>query len=184
MYGLRDLLNSIEKSFVNNKKDFIDFISTKLGNMNLIQAHALTFLVHYSRFINVIKDKYNKIYNDNPVVRSVVDQSSYFISYIYSYMIRKKIEPLSSYWISTAVLSKRDKNRYVGEEYTLFEAYEFMMKPYQVIDNQMVCESSYNETCDALDSIVLNSSSYVEGLAKMKLGDNYICRIFDNNNGL
>jgi len=183
MYGLRDLLTSIEKSFANNKKNFTTFISTKIGIINVIKATAITFLLHYSRFINAVQFKYKKIYNDNPVARSIVDSSSYLFSYAYSFIIRKKIEPLSSYWISISILSKRDKNRYVGEEYKLLEAYEFMKMPYQLMENQMVCESSYNETCDTVDSIVLNSSSYIEGMVKMKLGDNYIYRIFDNTNG-
>jgi len=183
MHGLRDLLNSIEKSFVNNKKDFTAFISKKIGSIHVIKANALTFLVYYSKFINFVNCNYKKLYNDYPVARSIVDYSFYWFNYSYSYVIRKKIEPLSSYWISTSILSKRDKNRYVGEEYTLLESYEFMKTPYQLIEKQMACESSYNETCDAADSIVLNSSSYIEGMVKMKLGDNYIYRIFDNTNG-
>jgi hypothetical protein len=183
MNGLRELLDSIRKSFIKKSEDMKSHISQKSAIFSTLKANALTFIVHYSRFVNIVKDKYKKIYNDYPLARSIVDYSSYWFSYTYSYVIRKKIEPLSSYWISTAVLSKRDKNRYVGEEYTLLESYEFMKTPYELMEKQMICESSYNETCDAVDSIVLNSSSYIEGMVKMKLGDNYIYRIFDNTNG-
>jgi len=97
--------------------------------------------------------------------------------------IGKKIEPLTSYWISTSVLSKRDKNRFVGEEYTLLESYEFIKNPKQLMDGRTTTEISYNEMCDVVDTIVLNSPTYIEGLVKMKLGDDYVIRIFDNNNG-
>jgi hypothetical protein len=63
------------------------------------------------------------------------------------------------------------------------ESYEFIKNPEQLIDGRTNYETSYNEICDAVDSIVLNSQCYIEGLVKMKVGDNYVIRIFDNTSG-
>jgi len=175
MYDFRELLVNVQKSYVNRKSLFTKQIENKV---NTIKSSAITFLLHYSKFATKIQDKYKYVYDNNVVVKLLVDQSFYWVDYVYSFLIRKKIEPFQSYWISSSVLSKRDKNRYIGEEFTLLESYEFIKDP------NVNCETSYNEICDAVDSIVLNSQSYIEGLVKMKLGDNYIYRMFDSNNGL
>jgi hypothetical protein len=181
MYGLRELLDSVQRSFDNKSKKVTTFIS---GKMNSVKAGALTYIVFYSKIINNVKRIYKQFYDNNIVAKTIIDYSTYGFDYIYSFFIRKKIEPFSSNWISTYILSKRDKNRYVGEEYTLLESYDFMINPYQYSSDSMICEINFNETCDAIDSIVLNSPSYVEGLVKMKLGGQYVYRIFDNNNEL
>ena len=184
MYGLRELLDNVHESLM--KK--IDVIKSYVNSTesHVIKANALTyFIVYYGKFVTIVSDNYNKVYNSNIVVKSIVDHSQYFVMYAYSYVIGQKIEPMTSYWISSSVLSKRDKNRYIGEEYTLVEYYEFIKNPDQIVDGgRSNCETSYNEICDAIDSIVLNSQSYIEGMAKMKVGSHYVYRIFDNNNGL
>jgi len=98
-------------------------------------------------------------------------------------IIGKKIEPMNSYWICSVVLSKRNKNRQMTGNLNIMQTYEFIKNPLDFIDDKTVLETNYNETCDALDSIVLNSSSYIEGMAIMKVDENYVYRLFDNNSG-
>jgi hypothetical protein len=184
MYGLREFLDNIKKSYSGKASNVKNYVNKKITSVDYIKANALTlFVIYYGKIVATISDNYKKIYNSNIVVKTCVDSSVYYSNYIYSMVIRKKIEPMSSYWISTSVLSKRDKNRYVGEEYTLLESYEFIKNPQQSIEGKTNCETSYNEMCDTLDSIVLNSQNYIEGLVKMKVGEHYVFRVFDNNNG-
>ena len=184
MYGLREFLDNIKKSYSGKASNIKNYVNKKITSVDYIKANALTlFVIYYGKIVATISDNYKKIYNSNIVVKTCVDSSVYYSNYIYSMVIRKKIEPMSSYWISTSVLSKRDKNRYVGEEYTLLESYEFIKNPQQSIEGKTNCETSYNEMCDTLDSIVLNSQNYIEGLVKMKVGEHYVFRVFDNNNG-
>jgi len=184
MYGLRELLDSIQLSFSEKSTTITSFISGKMTTVDIFKANALTYIVCYSKIMNNVNQKYKQLYDNNYVAKTIIDHTIYVFDYIYSFFIRKKIEPFSSNWISTYILSKRDKNRYVGEEYTLLESYDFMTNPYQSFNDSMICELNFNETCDAVDSIVLNSTSYIEGLVKMKIGGQYVYRIFDNNNGL
>jgi hypothetical protein len=178
MNGLREFLDNIQQSFRTNISQY-----KNMNSITVIKSNLITIFIGYCKVINIVKENYKYIYDNHTVIRSIVDHSYYFYNYVYSFIIRKKIEPMQSYWISTSVLLKRDKNRYVGEEYTLLETYEYMKNPYISMENQLVCETSYNESCDATDSIVLNCPTYLEGMVKMKLGDNYVYRIFDNNVG-
>jgi hypothetical protein len=172
MYGLKELLGSIKLPVI------------KRPDIDALTANVLTyFVIYYSKFVNSVSGKYKSLYENNLVARSVIDYSVYGANYIYSLLIGKKIEPMSSYWISSLVLSKRDKNRFIGDEYTLLESYEFIKNPLDINEGRTNFETSYNEICDAVDSVVLNSQSYVEGLVKMKVGDDYVFRIFDNTNG-
>lgn len=181
MYGLRELLGNVKKSYVNNMVNINNYFSKKNGTIDVIKANAITyFIVYYGKILTIISNNYKKLYQRNVVVKSIIDNSVYCFNYSYSILIRKKIEPMSSYWISTSVLSKRDKNRYVGDEYTLFESYDFIKNPEEIIDGITNCETSFNEICDTVDSVVLNSQNYIEGLVKMKIGENYVFRIFDN----
>jgi hypothetical protein len=181
MYGLRELLGNVKKSYVNNMVNINTYFSKNSGLVDVIKANAITyFIVYYGKIFTNVSIKYKKLYQNNVVVKSIIDNSAYYLNYCYSTLIRKKIEPMSSYWISTSVLSKRDKNRYVGDEYTLLESYEFIKNPEQIIDGFTNCETSFNEICDTVDSVVLNSQNYIEGLVKMKIGENYVFRIFDN----
>jgi hypothetical protein len=175
MYGLKDFLNNFQWSG-GNKLRWADF--------DRLKARSLTYVViYYSWLVTNVSNNYRNLYNTNVVIKACVDYSVYYVNYVYSLVVQKKIEPMSSYWISTSVLSRRDKNRFVGEEYTMLESYEFIKNPEQIVDGRTNSEISYNEICDAVDSVVLNSQSYVEGLVKMKVGDDYVFRIFDNTNG-
>jgi len=174
MYGLRELLESIK----------LPVFNVKIPDFDVLKSTYLTyFVIYYSKFLNIVSGKYKMIYDNNLVFRTVIDTSVYGLNFVYSHLIRKKIEPMSSYWISSSVLSRRDKNRFVGEEYTLLESYEFIKNPLDINDGMTNFETSYNDICDAVDSVVLNSQSYIEGLVKMKVGNDYVFRIFDNTNG-
>ena len=174
MYGLRELLESLN----------LNGFKVKSKDIDVLKATALTyFIVYYSKFVNVVSGKYKLLYENNPLVKSIIDNTVYGLNFAYSHVIGKKIEPMSSYWISSLVLSRRDKNRYIGDEYTILESYEFIKNPLEINEGRTNFEISYNDICDAVDSIVLNSQSYIEGLVKMKIGDDYVFRIFDTNNG-
>jgi hypothetical protein len=157
---------------------YIKILNTQFSDINY-----LPYIVQYSKFICIVNKFCKDIYDSNLVVKSAVDHGLYFIESVYSLVIGKKIEPMESYWISSSFLLKRDKQRYFGEEYTLKELYEFVRNPTTITDTSTNAEITYNEICDAVDSIVLNSQLYVEGLVKMKFGDSYVYRIFDNNSG-
>jgi hypothetical protein len=171
MYGLRELLDNIQKTA--NMK-IIDDLKEKL----------VSFFIYYTRFETNVKEQYKNLYDNNVIARKIIDYSKYYIDYVYSGLISKKIEPLTTNWISSSILSKRDKNRYVGEEFTLLENYEFIKNHDAVIDGTTHMEASFNEICDIVDSIILNNPNYIEGLVKMKIGEKYIYRMFDHNNGL
>jgi hypothetical protein len=58
-----------------------------------------------------------------------------------------------------------------------------MKNSFAKVDDEFLCEVNYNELSDIVDSLVLNSKNYVEGLVKMKVHDKYIYRIFNNTRG-
>jgi hypothetical protein len=180
----KKLWTNFKDIYSNNIIKIKEYVDSKINSFDSLKAYALTcFILYYGRVFTIFSDKCKKLYNNNSVVKNCFHQSSYYLKYIYSFLISKKIEPNSFYWISTSVLSTRNKNRFLGEEYTLLESYEFIKNPLNLIKNSMKFEIIYNETCDAVDSIVLNNQNYIEGLVKMKIGYNYVIRIFDNKNG-
>ena len=174
MYGLKELLNRMQTSY----HSYIKNLKSQFSDINY-----LPYIVQYSKFVCGVNKFCKDIYDSNLVVKSAVDHVLYFIESAYSLVLGKKIEPMDSYWISSSFLLKRDKKRYFGEEYALTEFYEFVKNPTTITDNASNAEVTYNEICDAVDSIVLNSQLYVEGMVKMKIGDSYVYRIFDNNSG-
>jgi hypothetical protein len=60
----------------------------------------------------------------------------------------------------------------------ILQCYEFIKDI-----NDSIIEKTYNDTCDALDTIIINNQNHIEGLVKMKIGDNYVYRVFDNTSG-
>lgn len=183
MYGFKELLSSVQDSLGLRVTIAKKYISDNLMSVDTFKATVITYIFVYSKYVNLVKKQYNNIYNKHPVVKCIVDYSNYFFNYSYSYFTCTKIEPFQSNWISTSVLSRRDRNRFVGDEYTLLESYEFMKNPNQLLDNKQVCEINYNEICEVVDSIVLNSTSYVEGMVKMKIGNDYFYRVFNTEHG-
>jgi len=173
MYGIRDLLDYMPTPFYFKTDEMMDyFIRTRddvLTNLLLFYSNRMTDFNENCKYI----DK-------NYFVHLLTSHLCYGYDFVYSKIINKRIEPMQSYWIATYVLSRRDRNRLVGDEYTLLESYDFVKDP---IDNVSNVEISFNEICDAVDSLILNSNSYIEGMVKMKMGDNYIFRIFDKNDG-
>uniref|UniRef100_A0A6C0JJV5 Uncharacterized protein n=1 Tax=viral metagenome TaxID=1070528 RepID=A0A6C0JJV5_9ZZZZ len=173
MYGIKDLLDYMPTPFYFKTDEIKDYLIRTRDNI------LTNLLFFYSNGKTDFDEKCKHI-NKNYFVHFLTSHLSYSYDYIYSKIINKRIEPMQSYWIASYVLSRRDRNRLAGEEYTMFESYEFVKDPLHNVSN---IEISFNEICDALDSVVLNSPSYIEGMVKMKIGDDYVFRIFDNNNG-
>jgi len=173
MNRLSELMNDVAKSF--NKEKVIEFFTRQDVFMN-------SFIL-YNKIVSKINTHYNHVYVNYPVAKSIIDRSSYFIKFVYAKIIQQRIEPIYADWISTSILSRRDPRRFVGEEYTLLESYEFMKNPFAKVDDEFLCEANYNELSDIVDSLVLNNRNYVEGLVKMKIHDKYVYRIFNNTRG-
>jgi len=136
-------------------------------------------MINYCKFVNSVNECYNEIYNI-PIAKKIIDYSSYSLQYIYSTLINKKLEPMSSYWISSIILSK---GHTIVNEMKILQHYEFINNPLDIVGEVTIIEKCFNETCDSLDTIVLNSQNYVEGLVKMKIGKSYVYRVFDNTSG-
>jgi len=170
MNSLSELIKSVYRP-IREKKEVVQrfFLSNYIPSL----------LFYYSRTVTTISIHSAELYNKNIVVKNVTDYSVYFCKYIYSVIIHKRLEPLSQNWISSSVLSKRDKNRYIGEEYTLLESYDFIKDPMLLLNSgRTICETNFNETCSAMEPVVLNSETYIEGLVKMRVDNKYIYRVF------
>jgi len=177
MYGIKDVLDYMPTPFYFKTDEIKDYFISKRDE------YVTNGLLFYSKIKTDLLEKFKDLQKNN-LFNIAFHYCSYYKDFVYSKMINMRIEPLQSDWIASYVLSKRDKHRYIGDEYTLLESYEFVKNPNEITkDNSANIELSFNEICDALDSIVLNSQSYVEGMVKMKHGDNYIYRIFDNDSG-
>ena len=176
----------------------IEFSKT-MNRMHFLLLDWFTlFFLSVTKMVTQFAQLCTNMYEDYGTVRNVVDYSVYFTRFTYSKLISKKIEPMTSYWICTSVLSKRDKNRYLGDEYTILDSYEYVqrMERTEGTERKERKEDSmddlvslklyatvFNEQCDAVDSIVLNDQRYIQGQVKMKIGDTYVCRAFDNTSG-
>jgi hypothetical protein len=170
MNSLSELLKSVYRP-IHDKKEFVQRL--------FMSNYMPTLLFYYSRTATTISLNIAELYDNNIVVRNVTDYSVYFCKYIYSVLIHKRLEPLSQNWICSSVLSKRDKNRYIGEEYTLLESYDFIKNSLMLMNSgRTICETNFNETCYAMDPVVSTSETYIEGLVKMRVDNKYIYRVF------
>jgi len=146
--------------------------------MNQIQKYELDvksfewflFCVNQS---NKIINYFDRIYETNPKIQKITDHFIYFLKYVYSAISNQKIEPMKTNWICTSVLMKRNTNL-VGEEIYFNETYEYM--------NTNEFMDPLNESCGDISSIVDSSDNILEGMITMKMGDQYINRIFFNKN--
>uniref|UniRef100_A0A6C0DC47 Uncharacterized protein n=1 Tax=viral metagenome TaxID=1070528 RepID=A0A6C0DC47_9ZZZZ len=116
---------------------------------------------------------FDHIYETNPKVQKVTDHFIYFFRYVYSAISNQKIEPMKTNWICTSVLMKRNTNL-VGEEIYFNDTYEYM--------NTNEFMDTLKESCGDISSIVASTDNILEGMVTMKMGDQYINRIFFNKN--
>jgi len=170
MNSLSELLKSVYRP-IHDKKEMVQRF--------FMSNYMPTLLFYYSRTVTTISLNSMQLYENNVVVRNVTDYSVYVCKYIYSVLIHKRLEPLSQNWICSSVLSKRDKNRYIGEEYTLLESYDFIKNPMMLLNSgRTICETNFNETCSAMEPVVSTSETYIEGLVKMRVDNKYMYRVF------
>ena len=162
MYCVRGLLEDEKMPFFLKTDEMMNYF---IRIRNEVVTNVLFF---YSNRKTEFDEKCKYI-NKNHFVKFFTSHVSYIYDYIYSTLINKRIEPMNSYWTATYVLIKTEK-------YTLFESYDFITDPFDNI------EHSFNDTCDSVDSVILDNSSWIEGMVKMKIGDNYIFRRFDKSN--
>jgi len=175
MAGLQELLNSVQYSFSNN--------------YNVLKENiAIGFLFYSTIIITSINNNYKYVYNKYPIARFLFDHIHYFLKYSYSILVNKRIEPMRSDWVASYVLSKAiesptylDNNKFFDHEYMLLESYEFIDTPYKNKNDKLECEYNYNDICFAVNSFINIRQAYGEGLVKMKLGNNYVYRVFYNN---
>uniref|UniRef100_A0A6C0JRE9 Uncharacterized protein n=1 Tax=viral metagenome TaxID=1070528 RepID=A0A6C0JRE9_9ZZZZ len=189
MAGLQELLDGVQHSFLNNYNNVKEFYINTKENIELnFLNYSTIVIVTFNNWYNIIyKTKYGK---------KTIDHTSYFFKYIYSSIINKKIEPLSTNWIASYVLSKSlescilsknaentnyfDNNKHFDNEYSLLESYEFFENPYREQNDKLICETNYSEICYAVQHFVNIRKIYCEGLVKMKLDDDYVFRVLKN----
>jgi hypothetical protein len=150
----------------------------------MISKYLFIIFLYYGMISAITQDTSKQLYTKYDIIKLVVDYSRYYIDYVYSFIISKKIEPMCSYWISSSILTRKPYNRYEGEEYRIIETYDFFNNPLlEGVERKECCINNFNEICHTVDTVVLNSEKYIQGLVRMKFGENYVYRIFDNNNG-
>jgi hypothetical protein len=183
MSGLQELLDGVQHSILNN------FNEVKVKFDNIKEIMGIYLILYTSAFATYVSDKYNYVYKNSIVAKKTIDYLKYFISYTYSFLINKKIEPMRTNWISSYVLSKSnetnkylDDNKYFEQEFVLLESYEFIDNPYKHETSKLVCEINYNDIYNAVNYFINIREAYSEGLVKMKLGDNYVYRVIYNSN--
>jgi len=182
MAGLQELLDCVQQSFSGNYNSLKE-------NFTYFYEKIAFELLHYSTiFITTFNNTYNYVYK-NTLAKKIIDSSTYFTKYTYAILINKKIEPMQTNWVASYVLSKSvesnkslDYNKYFDEEYSMLESYEFIDSPYKQENDKLNCEIIYNDICYSVCNFVNIRKTCSEGLVKMKLGDNYIYRIFFNGN--
>jgi hypothetical protein len=170
MNSLIELLKSVYRP-IHDKKEFVQqFFMTN---------YMPSILFYYSRIVTTISLNSAQLYDNNVLVRNATDYSVYFCKYLYSAVIRKRLEPMSQNWICSSVLSKRDKDRSIGEEFTLLECYDFIKNPLMLLNSgRTICETNFNDACGVIETLVSNSEPFVEGLIKMRVDNKYIYRVF------
>lgn len=145
---------------------------------------ALNAIILYSRIIESAKTTWLSFYTFHPSITLFVDHVFYMIRFFMALMIDQRIEPMSSNWISTSILLKRDTTRFEGEPYTFVEKYD-MMNMKIICDNDSYDTffiNGFKDACDCAKSIAYNNKSIVESLITMKYDDKYIHYVFYKEN--
>ena len=169
------IMNSIEKSkekTMEKTKEFKAILSNQLQKYEL-DVKVFDWLLFCANQTNKVVIYFHHIYETNPKIKKMVDLTVYFFRYVYSAICNQKIEPMKTNWICTSVLMKRNINL-VGEELYFNDTYEYM--------NTNEFMDPLNESCGDISSIVASTDNILEGMVTMKMGDQYINRIFFNKN--
>lgn len=169
------ILNSIEKSkekTMEKTKEFKTILSNQIQKYEL-DTKVFDWLLFCTNQTNSTVRYLNNVYDSNPKIQKMVDLSVYFFRYVYCTITNQKIQPMKTNWICTSVLMKRNMNL-VGEELYFNDTYEYM--------NTNEFMDPLNEFCGDISSIVASTDNILEGMITMKMGDQYINRIFFNKN--
>ena len=134
---------------------------------------------HYINTYTYFQQTYNHLYQEYPYFTLAMDELSFYHSLFYSWVGNYHTEPNEKGWMLTQFLMKNKKlinNKCYEACLQKIPAYlckELKHTPQQTIDQT---SSKYDESVDAMKSIVFGSDKIQEGLAIIKLYDNYTCR--------
>ena len=130
-----------------------------------------------SLFLNYIeiKTKVNNmglyVYNNNTVIKNIVDKTSYHLKYAVASYNNHRIEPFNSSWICVSILLLNDTKNIIGNNYIYTEDYQYI-KPH--INEDISRIQHYNNCLHHLTETaqsICNSDNVEETMVTMKAGD-------------
>lgn len=123
-----------------------------------VQMFMFQSILFYGNVVRKIQSWGKQIYDSHPLVSDMVDVTQYSVYFVSSILCHTRVEPMTTFWISTIALDKQKR---------LTEIYEYDADDIECdFDNQMY----------ALHSIISTCSNYTEGLILLRDDDQYVCK--------
>jgi len=140
----------------------------------------LSCILWYSGKVQYIKDKSQYLYNNYPLIKSSVDNTTYGALFLKSKILEYRIEPLRTNWISTSILLSYNSTSILNSETHYADIYEFIDT--DEVDTEKLDKifvDNFKSACESAKSIVLNTNKVLETMVTMKRGDHYINYVFN-----
>ena len=141
---------------------------------------CIYILDKYCQIIHCLRERGNKIYNSNEIVKNVCNNISYFFYAFCSLLLNKNFEPMDNNWTCVSVLYSHYYNK--PEFSIVFEndAFKHQFNEYYVYLKDVTMtpydafKKSFNIAYDYIDNKDVN-----ECLITMRMSDIYIYRVCD-----
>jgi hypothetical protein len=167
MFDAANILGNIKKYFESKLAFYYETIKTT--NLGLYTYYILNWYVKVSE---KAKKQYKHLYDNNPIIKSGIDNFVYGTRYVFAISNNQKIEPITSNWICSSLLLSRDPNKFVGDAFYYKDTYDFLKPMTEPADLYNEC---FVETTNAMNNIVSSNS---EGMVTLKVENKYANQVF------
>lgn len=123
-----------------------------------VQLFMFQSILFYGNVVRKIQSWGKQIYDSHPIITDMVDVTKYSVYFVSSILCHTRVEPMTTFWISTIALDKQNR---------LTEIYEYDA-------DDIKCD--FNNQMYALHSIITSCSNYTEGLILLRDVDQYVCK--------
>ena len=172
---MQDILEKFGSTIIEQLKIFTQ--KTKDFDYN---EFYLSCILWYSGKIQYIKCKSKYLYDNYPLIKSGVDNTTYGALFLKSKILDYRIEPLRTNWISTSILLSHNSTNILNSDTHYAEIYEYIDT--DEIDKEnldKIFADNFKNACESAKSIALSTDKILETMVTMKRGDQYINYVFN-----
>jgi hypothetical protein len=143
----------------------------------------LSCILWYSGKVQYVKDKSQYLYDNYPMIKNSVDNTTYGLRFLQSKILEYRIEPLRTNWISISLLLAHNSTSILNSKTHYSEIYEYIdIDGLDTEKQDKIFTDTFMNACESAKSIVLSTDKILETMVTMKRGDQYINYVFNKKN--